>query len=89
MPDGDYIVTSETLNRTSGSAFDLWCSMGAVEPLTAQDQTYLDLRSHPTLQKYISTAKQGTLELDLLLDMLEVKLITLQPSNSEFSTAKQ
>lgn len=78
MPEGKYLVTTETLNRASGSAFDLWCSMGAVDPATPQDLAYLDQRARPSLQKHITTAKQGVLELDMLLDMLEVKLIVLE-----------
>ncbi len=78
MPDGKYLVTTETLNRSNGSAFDLWCSMGAVDPVTSQDLVYLDQKARPSIQKHIAAAKQGILELDMLLDMLEVKLIMLE-----------
>lgn len=78
MPDGAYTVTTETLNRASGSAFDLWCSMGAVAPVTRRDLDYLEKKSLPARQKCVLSSKQNTLELDMLLDMLEVKLIILE-----------
>ena len=63
------------LKRPSGSAFDTWIDMGAVELKTACEFRNLAARSLPALQKYILHAKDGALELDALLDLLEVRLI--------------
>ena len=67
------------LNRKSGSAFDQWLEMGALEPDTRQELTVPEALSTPKCSKYIAEAKNHTLELDAMLDMLEVRLITIEP----------
>lgn len=74
---GQYLVTERYINRKAGSAFDLWVSMGAVELFEPEDIRTLQYRSVPGLNKYTAEAKDGVLELDAMLDMLEVRLITL------------
>lgn len=74
---GQYLVTERYINRKAGSAFDLWVSMGAVELFEPEDIKTLQCRSVPGLNKYTAEAEDGVLELDAMLDMLEVRLITL------------
>ena len=79
MPAGDYTVTETLINRHSGSSFDMWVSMGAVEDLSAAELNTLAARSTPAINKYSVSAKGNTIELDALLDMLEVRLISIRP----------
>ena len=79
IKNGAYIVRETVLNRKSGSAFDKWVEMGAMEPDTPQELTALEALSTPSCSKYISEAKNHTLELDAMLEMLEVRLVTIEP----------
>ena len=81
IPNGTYLVRETILNRKSGSAFDKWVEMGAMEPDTEQELKTLDALSTPLCSKYTAEAKKKTLEIDALLDMLEVRLITIEPLN--------
>ena len=76
---GDYMVTETLLNRHSGSSFDMWVSMGATEDLSASELRTLAARSTPAINKYKVSTKGRTIELDALLDMLEVRLISIKP----------
>lgn len=78
---GKYLIRETVLNRRSGSVFDRWVEMGALEPDTRQEYDALEALSTPACSKYIATAKNHTLELDAMLDMLEVRLITIEPAN--------
>ena len=76
--DGEYMVTETVINRSSGSSFDQWVSMGAVE-LDAPDELHtLAARSVPAINKYTVSAEGGILRLDAMLDMLEVRLIEVK-----------
>ena len=77
ISNGDYIVTETVVSRHSGSSFDAWVSMGAPDQLTANEQKTLAARSVPAISKYRSSAKNGVLEIDALLDMLEIRLIRI------------
>lgn len=79
MEDGEYMVTETILNRSSGSAFDTWVAMGAVELTQQAELENLAARSMPAINKYTATAENGTLRLDAMLDMLEVRLIVVAP----------
>lgn len=79
--DGEYLVRETSLSRDSGSAFDNWVSMGAIESDAEEDIEYLKAVSRPAEQKYPVTATGGVLELDFLLDLLEVRLIQIEPRN--------
>jgi len=79
VEDGTYTVRETVLNRKSGSAFDQWLEMGALEPDTPQELAVLEAHSIPKCSKYLAESKNHTLELDALLDMLEVRLITISP----------
>jgi len=77
--NGEYMVTETILNRSSGSAFDSWVSMGAVELTQKAELENLASRSMPAINKYTASAEDGTLRLDAMLDMLEVRLIVVEP----------
>ena len=79
IPNGTNLVRETILNRRSGSAFDKWVEMGAMEPDTEQELNTLEALSTPLCSKYTAEAKKKTLEIDALLDMLEVRLITIEP----------
>ena len=79
MRNGKYLIRETILNRKSGSAFDQWVNMGALELDTDQERNALAALSTPFCSKYTAEAKNHTLELDAMLDMLEVRLITIEP----------
>lgn len=79
--NGSYLVRETAVGRKSGSAFDLWVDMGALEPDTKQELAVLEAHSIPKCSKYLAQAKNHTLELDAMLDMLEVRLITIAPTH--------
>lgn len=81
VPNGNYVIRETVLNRKSGSAFDQWVNMGALELDTKQEIRTLEALSTPGCSKYIAEATKHTLELDALLEMLEVRLITIEPQN--------
>ncbi len=79
VPGKAYTVTETVLNRHSGSSFDLWVSMGAMDVLTDCELRTLAARSMPAINKYEISTADHTIALDALLDMLEVRLITIKP----------
>lgn len=81
VKNGSYVVRETTVSRKSGSAFDQWVEMGALEPDTRQELEVLEAHSMPKCTKYLAEAKNHVLELDAMLDMLEVRLITIEPGH--------
>ena len=81
VEDGAYMVTETILNRSSGSAFDQWVAMGAVELTQKVELDTLAARSTPAINKYVVTSDNGTLRLDAMLDMLEVRLIRIMKAS--------
>lgn len=79
VKNGEYLVRETILNRRSGSAFDQWVEMGALELDTQQEFKTLEALSTPSCRKYAAAAKNRTLELDAMLEMLEVRLMTIEP----------
>jgi len=79
LADGDYIVQETTLSRRSGSAFDQWLEMGAMELTAPLEYTELAARSLPQSKRYMCSTAKGQLELNAMLDMLEVRLIVIRP----------
>lgn len=79
VANGKHLIRETILSRKSGSAFDQWVEMGAMEPDTEQEINTLKARSTPACNKYMVEAKNHILELDAILDMLEVRLITVEP----------
>ena len=76
-----YTVTETIVNRHSGSSFDTWLSMGAPDQLTETEYRTLESRSVPAINKYSTSARDGMLVLDAMLDTLEVRLIRIEQNN--------
>lgn len=79
VKNGAYLIRETVLNRKSGSTFDQWVDMGAMELDTEQEYKTLAARATPSCSKYVAQAKNHALELDAMLEMLEVRLITIEP----------
>ncbi len=77
LPDKTYSVREYKLNRTSGSLFDTWKDMGCIDPESKEETELLKLKSTPGFKKYLVSPKEGTLTLDIHMELLEVSLIIL------------
>ena len=77
VANGEYMVTETSVSRGSGSSFDQWLAMGAVELTEAAELVTLAARSVPAISKYPVSVGDGTLRIDAMLDMLEVRLIAV------------
>ncbi len=80
LENGGYTVRETVVNRKYGSAFDQWLRMGGTELDGADELECLRMRAAPQITKYTAEAKQHTLELDAMLEMLEVRLIEVFPA---------
>ena len=78
IENGNYMIRETVLNRSNGSAFDLWVDMGALEPDTEEEFHTLRSKAIPMHSKYIQPVESGSLEADAILEMLEVRLITVK-----------
>ncbi len=78
IPEGTYLVREIVLGRKSGSSFDQWVQMGALELEGENELQNLRSRSQPAISKYHVQAKDGKLELDAMLEMLEVRLLMIR-----------
>lgn len=89
---GTYLVEETIVNRRYGSAFDEWVNMGAMPLQTDYELKSLNSRSMPFTRKYCMQAQDGNLEMSVLLELLEVRLITIkpyrEPSGVEYSMRK-
>lgn len=79
IPDGEYLVRETAINRRSGSSFDRWLEMGALEPEGEEELETLKALSRPLCSKYRAQAKKRRLALDAMLDLLEVRLLVVSP----------
>ena len=82
LPNGEYLVSEKNVSRRSGSAFDQWVSMGALEFSTQEEKQALACRSVPAINRYKASVSDGTMAIEALLDMLEVRLVTVEPIGS-------
>ena len=78
VENGEYLVRETLINRRSGSAFDQWVAMGALELDRPEEYGNLAAGSLPAYSKYQTTARRHALELDAMLDMLEVRLLEIE-----------
>lgn len=78
VENGAYMVTETVVSRNAGSSFDQWVAMGAVELREKAELDTLIARSSPAISKYPVSVEAGTLRLDAMLDMLEVRLIEVK-----------
>ena len=79
--NGDYLVKETSVGRKNGSVYDLWVEMGAIEPEGKDEFKMLREKSCPMITKYMIQAKESEIELDAILDMQEVRLVTISPVN--------
>ncbi len=79
MPSEEYRIVEHKINRKYGSAFDTWVEMGAVEPETKNELKILEGRSLPIINHFSARTEGGVLQLSVLLEQLEVCLLTMQP----------
>ena len=75
----EYLVKETVLNRSSGSSFDLWVNSGAEELRDRGELNILEQRSVPGFQKYRAFAENHVLRIDVMLELLEVRLIEISP----------
>ena len=79
MPAAHYSVKELSVSRSSGSAYDQWIAMGAIEPESREEEELLKALSKPHLNKYTADPEDGILRLSAMIDMLEVRLILISP----------
>lgn len=75
----DQLIAEKIVSRRSGSAFDQWVAMGAMELTTQEEFENLACRSVPAISRYKAATQDGKLPIEALLDMLEVRLVTVEP----------
>ena len=79
VPEGDYLVKETSISRKSGSVYDLWLESGGIEPIGKDEMEMLKQKSGPMITNYMIHTSQSLIELDAILDMLEIRLITISP----------
>lgn len=79
VKNGDYLVQETSVGRKSGSVYDLWLETGALEPVDPATMELLKHKSAPMITNYVLRADEHVIEADAILDMLEVRLITITP----------
>lgn len=82
VPNGSYVIRETIVNRKYGSSFDKWLEMGALEPDGRQELDTLASLSVPLSGKYLARAEKRSLSIDAMLDLLEVRLITISPTEA-------
>ena len=80
MTAAHYLVKELSVSRSSGSAYDQWLAMGAIEPDTPEEKEVLKALSTPHLNQYTADPEDGILKLSAMIDMLEVRLILISPA---------
>jgi len=75
---GQYSIKKSSLNRQSGSAYDLWVKMGAPENPSPSVIEYIKNKSSPDIV-YAHENVAATLYLDANLEPHEVLLIEIEP----------
>ena len=80
IPQGTYKISETYVNRTHGSSYDQWVSMGGLELTTPYEFDLLKKASSPGFhQKLMHTASDETLRLNAELELLEIRLIQITP----------
>lgn len=75
-----YQVSEYSLGRHSGSSYDKWVELGAIEPEDDDDITLLKNLSTPAVSKYQLSTDDGQLKISSVLEQLEVKLFLFKPA---------
>ncbi|MDD6155619.1 MAG: helix-turn-helix domain-containing protein [Lachnospiraceae bacterium] len=73
-----YQVKEYSINRNYGSTFDTWVEFGCIDPEDESEISYLVNRSLPRLHKYTTSVTDNILSLDVILKVLEVRLIIIK-----------
>ena len=80
IPQGYYKISETYVNRTHGSSYDQWISMGALELTSQQEFEWLKKASVPGFHQRVATVDSDEiLELDVTLELLEIRLIQITP----------
>lgn len=80
LPSKNYKLTETYINQENGSIYDAWISSGAVEPSTSDDITFLKSATQPGYhQQILSVNSAQELSIDVTLQLLEVRMLTLTP----------
>lgn len=75
----NYEVTEFIVNRQYGSSFDKWVQMGAYHLTSKEEIETLDALSRPMINKYFISSLGDTLEINAILDLLEIRYISIKP----------
>lgn len=75
--NGEYLVRETSVGRKNGSVYDLWIETGAIEPIDREEMELLKQKSIPMINNYRLTVTDQVIEVDAILDMLEVRLLTI------------
>ena len=80
IPQGRYKISETYVNRTHGSAYDQWISMGAIELTAPSEFDLLKNASAPGFhQRLADVTSDEILTLDVTLELLEIRLIEITP----------
>ena len=73
-----FTIREYLVGRKGGSLYDKWVQSGCPDLTAPMDAELLKASSMPVLRQYPATVQGGKLELDILLDPLDVKLIVVE-----------
>lgn len=77
LESGKYQIKKSTLNRNSGSAYDLWITMGAPKKLDQSVLDYIKNKSIPDIVNYTEVVSNNLI-LDALIEPHEVSLFEIE-----------
>ena len=72
-----YRIRQRTLNQEHGSILDKWIKLGGNRDLSRDDQEYLSLTSVPEVTAAEMISESGMLELELVLEANELRMIQI------------
>lgn len=78
IENGSYLITERIVNRHSGSVFDKWLEMGAVELKTQEEVDSLRQLSQPMLYKKLLQTSNHCLPYSATLEPLEIRLVEIE-----------
>lgn len=79
IDDNKFEVTEYVVNRQSGSCFDKWVEMGARPLVSDEEIDTLKSLSRPMINKYLLSSFENTLNVNVILDLLEIRFIIIKP----------
>ena len=81
LKKGEYLIKRWEVNRTSGSAYDLWAQTGFPENLNSDVSDYIEKTSVPNLTCYMKNVEE-TLFLEEMLPSHGVMLLEIIPADN-------